>query len=82
MDLQENEEMTPQKECSIPLCCDEPMNTCPHCQAMLNEIIELRMELGRRQDQERQVMKVFKIAPTLYTFYKNRTSTYTLIRFV
>ena len=82
MDLQESEEMTPQKECSIPLYCDETMNSCPNCQAMLNEIIELRMELGRRQDRERQAMKEFKIAPTLYTFYKNRTSTYALIRFV
>lgn len=82
MNFQENEEMTPQKEYSIPIYCNESMNTCPNCQALLNEIIELRMELGRRQDQERQVVKTFRIAPTLYTFYQDRISACTLVRFV
>ena len=82
MDLQEKEELTPQKECNIPMYCDESINSCPNCQALLNEIIELRMELGRRQEQERQVMKHFTIAPTLYTFYKDHTSKCTLVRFV
>lgn len=44
---------------------------CPNCFSMMNEIMELRMELGRVNESEKKVKKNFTIAPTLYTFYRN-----------
>ncbi|KAK8808899.1 hypothetical protein WA588_004537 [Blastocystis sp. NMH] len=58
----------------------KPSLICPNCMAMMNEIIELRMELGRREENERKLKKNFTIAPTLYTFYKDRLAKRQLIR--
>ena len=49
---------------------------------MMNEIMELRMELGRVNESEKKVKKNFTIAPTLYTFYQNGLAKRHLARLV
>lgn len=44
---------------------------CPNCYNLMNEIMELRMELGRLEETEKKRKKNFTIAPTMYTFYRN-----------
>ena len=55
---------------------------CPICFNMMNEIMELRMELGRVNESEKKVKKNFTIAPTLYTFYQNGLAKRHLARLV
>ena len=80
MDSRSNEQISPDSENDIDLFFIKPSMTCPNCLAMMNEIIELRMELGRREDGERRLKKNFTIAPTLYTFYKDRLAKRQLVR--
>ena len=44
---------------------------CPQCCQMMNEIIQLRIALGRTEGVEKRSKKSFTIAPTLYTFFRN-----------
>ena len=69
-----------ESESDLDLFFGKPSLICPHCMAMMNEIIELRMELGRREESARKLKKNFTIAPTLYTFYKDRLAKRQLIR--
>ena len=55
---------------------------CPNCFNMMNEIMELRMELGRVNESEKKVKKNFTIAPILYTFYQNGLAKRHLARLV
>ena len=59
MDLRSNEEIAPDSEHDMDFCFTKPVITCPNCQTMMNEIIELRMELGRREESERKAKKNF-----------------------
>ena len=44
---------------------------CPNCYNLMNEIMELRMELGRLEETEKKRKKNFTIAPTMYTGLRN-----------
>lgn len=81
MDLRANEELPSEDEECAMAYYDEQMDSCPTCRALLNEIIELRMELGRKQEQEKKPAKHFSIESTLYTFYNDRTSNSLRIQF-
>ena len=81
MDLRTNEELPSEDDKCAIAYYDEQMDSCPTCRALLNEIIELRMELGRKQEQEKKPAKHFSIESTLYTFYNDRTSNSLRIRF-
>ena len=80
MNLRSEEDFDPNSEHEMDLFFCKTAIRCPHCLSMMNEIIELRMELGRREDYERKIKKNFTIAPTLYTFYKNRLDKRQLFR--
>ena len=69
-----------ESESDLDMFFSKPSLICPNCMAMMNEIIELRMELGRREENERKLKKNITIAPTLYTFYKDRLAKRQLIR--
>ena len=69
-----------ESESDLDMFFSKPSLICPNCMAMMNEITELRMELGRREENERKLKKNFTIAPTLYTFYKDRLAKRQLIR--
>ena len=49
MDIRSDEFISPDPENDIDAFFSGPTITCPNCLAMMNEIIELRMELGRRE---------------------------------
>lgn len=57
------------------------MPSCPNCYHMMNEIVELRMQLNRIEKGEKRTKKMFTIAPTLYTFYRNGLSKRHLARY-
>ena len=74
MDLEIRDQMSPQAGTTTN---DQDMHcntTCPNCFQMMNEIIQLRMELGRMEETNKRAKKNFTIAPTLYTFYRNGLS--------
>lgn len=59
----------------------QPISFCQNCQELMNEVMNLRMQIGQYQETERKSKKHFTIAPTLYTFYRNRLDKRQLIRF-
>ena len=81
MDLRTSEELPSEDDECAMAYYDKQVDSCPTCRALLNEIIELRMELGRKQEQEKKPAKDFSIESILYTFYNDRTSNSLHIRF-
>ena len=82
MDFRSNEHLPLNSEEDFDILFSGSSVTCPNCLNMMNEIIELRMELGRREESERKLKKNFTIAPTLYTFYQDHLAKRQLVRYL
>jgi len=78
MELLSNEELNRKGSTQ---CKPNHVPYCPNCYAMMNELMQLRMELARLDESKTKVKKNFTIAPTLYTFYQNGLAKRNLARY-
>lgn len=81
MEFRTDEQLSSESQDDIHNTTSQPISFCQNCQELMNEVMSLRMQIGHYQETERKSKKHFTIAPTLYTFYRNRLDKRQLIRF-
>ena len=80
MEFQTDEHISSESEEEYKSHIFPSLSFCENCDRMMKEIIDLRIQIGKYQEAEKKAKKHFTIAPTIYTFYKDRLDKRQLIR--